>query len=48
MPLVGFETTISVLERAKIVRAFDRAATAIGVKRIDGKLCYSLQESLAL
>jgi hypothetical protein len=30
MPLVGFESTISVLERAKTVRALDRAATAIG------------------
>jgi hypothetical protein len=27
---VGFESTISVLERAKTVRALDRAATAIG------------------
>jgi hypothetical protein len=27
---VGFEPTISVLERAKTVRALDRAATAIG------------------
>jgi hypothetical protein len=30
MPLVGFEATISVLERAKTVRGLDRAATAIG------------------
>jgi hypothetical protein len=30
MPPVGFELTISVLERAKTVRALDRAATAIG------------------
>jgi hypothetical protein len=30
MPPVGFEPTISVLERAKTVRALDRAATAIG------------------
>jgi hypothetical protein len=27
---MGFEPTISVLEQAKTVRAFDRAATAIG------------------
>jgi hypothetical protein len=32
MPPVGFEPTISVLERAKTVRALDHAATAIGVK----------------
>jgi hypothetical protein len=30
MPLVGFEPKISVLERAKTVRALDHAATAIG------------------
>jgi hypothetical protein len=30
MPRVGFEPTIPVLERAKTVRAFDRAATVIG------------------
>jgi hypothetical protein len=30
MPPMGFEPTISVLERAKTVRALDRAATAIG------------------
>jgi hypothetical protein len=30
MPPVGFESTTSVLERAKTVRALDRAATAIG------------------
>jgi hypothetical protein len=30
MPSVGFVPTISVLERAKTVRALDRAATAIG------------------
>jgi hypothetical protein len=30
MPPVGFEPTISVLERAKTVRALDRAATAFG------------------
>jgi hypothetical protein len=29
---VGFEPTISVLERAKTVRALDLAATAIGQK----------------
>jgi hypothetical protein len=27
MPLVGFETTIQVFERAKTVHALDRAAT---------------------
>jgi hypothetical protein len=31
MPPVGFETTNSVLERAKTVRALDHAATAIGI-----------------
>jgi hypothetical protein len=30
MPQVGFETTFPVFERAKIFRALDRAATAIG------------------
>jgi hypothetical protein len=30
---VGLEPTISVLERAKTVRALDRAATAIGGRR---------------
>jgi hypothetical protein len=30
MPRVGFELTISAFERAKIVYAFDRAATVIG------------------
>jgi hypothetical protein len=30
MPPVEYEPTISVLERAKTVRALDRAATAIG------------------
>jgi hypothetical protein len=30
MPPVGFEPTISVLERGKTVRALDREATAIG------------------
>jgi hypothetical protein len=34
MPPVGFEPTIAVLERAKTVRALDRAATAIGFLRI--------------
>jgi hypothetical protein len=32
---VGFEPTISVLERAKTVRALDRAATAIGSRLYD-------------
>jgi hypothetical protein len=30
MPLMGFEPTIPVFERAKTVRALDRAATVIG------------------
>jgi hypothetical protein len=30
MPPVGFEPTTAVLERAKAVRALDRASTAIG------------------
>jgi hypothetical protein len=30
IPPVGFDPTISVLERAKTVRALDRATTAIG------------------
>jgi acetolactate synthase small subunit len=30
MPPLGFEPNISVLERAKTVRALDRATTAIG------------------
>jgi hypothetical protein len=30
MPRVGFETTIPTFERAKTVRALDRAATVIG------------------
>jgi hypothetical protein len=29
MPRVGFETTIAVFERAKMVHALDRAATMI-------------------
>jgi hypothetical protein len=33
MPPVGLEPTISVLGRAKTVRALDRAATAIGYKQ---------------
>jgi hypothetical protein len=31
MPPVGFEPTISVLERAKTVHALDRATTVIGI-----------------
>jgi hypothetical protein len=34
MPPVGFEPTIAVLQRAKTVRALDRAATAIGRMKI--------------
>jgi hypothetical protein len=30
MPRVGFETTISVFERAKTLHALERAATVIG------------------
>jgi hypothetical protein len=33
MPQVGFELTISVFEGAKTVHAFDREATAIGIRR---------------
>jgi hypothetical protein len=32
MPPVGFETTISVLERTKTVHALDCVATVIGIK----------------
>jgi hypothetical protein len=32
MPLVGFEPTIPVFERAKTVHALDRAGTAIGIR----------------
>jgi hypothetical protein len=31
MPPVGFEPTISVLDRAKTVRALDRVVTVIGM-----------------
>jgi hypothetical protein len=31
MPRVGFEAAISVIERAKTVHAWDRAATLIGL-----------------
>jgi hypothetical protein len=31
MPLVGFEPTTTLLEREKIYRALDRAATVIGI-----------------
>jgi hypothetical protein len=34
MPPVGFEPTISVLERAKSVRALDRAATEMSTGNI--------------
>jgi hypothetical protein len=37
MPAVGFESTISVLERAKTVRALDRAATPIGTNNLKSK-----------
>jgi hypothetical protein len=33
MPLVRFEPTVSVMERAKTVRALDRAATATGKQK---------------
>jgi hypothetical protein len=33
MSAVGFEPTISVLERAKTVRALDRPATVIGYSK---------------
>jgi hypothetical protein len=51
MPPVGFEPTISVLERAKTVRVLDRAATAIGKFVTDGilmRLQASLTENLRL
>jgi hypothetical protein len=34
MPRVGFEPTIPVFERAKMVYALDRATTVIGSKRV--------------
>jgi hypothetical protein len=37
MPPVGFEPTISVLERTKTARALERAATAIGWLKDGGK-----------
>jgi hypothetical protein len=39
MPPVRFKPTISVFERAKTVRALDRAATAIGSRQI----CFQFQ-----
>jgi hypothetical protein len=43
---VGFEPTISVLERAKTVRALDRGATAIDRKSLDliKNKCMSMEE----
>jgi hypothetical protein len=41
MPPVGFGPTISELERAKTVRALDRAATAIGKNSIQRKFSFS-------
>jgi hypothetical protein len=38
MPPVGFEAMISVLERAKTVRALDRSATAFGTKNVYQKI----------
>jgi hypothetical protein len=38
MPSMGFEPTISVLERAKTVRALDRAVTAIGLRSLAVRL----------
>jgi hypothetical protein len=38
MPLVGFEPTISVLERAKTVRVLDHAVTAIGSRNMHADL----------
>jgi hypothetical protein len=34
MPPLKLEPTVSVLERAKTVRALDRAATAIGTNKL--------------
>jgi uncharacterized protein YaaN involved in tellurite resistance len=36
MPLMGFEPTISVLERAKTVHALDRAATVLSIMQKHG------------
>jgi hypothetical protein len=33
MPCVGFEATIPVSERAKVVHALDRSATVTGIKK---------------
>jgi hypothetical protein len=35
MPLVGYEATTTMFERAKIDHASDRAATMIGLYKID-------------
>jgi hypothetical protein len=42
MPPVGLESAISVLERAKTVRALDRAATAIGKNAYEAELFVAL------
>jgi hypothetical protein len=38
MPRVGFEPTIPVFQRAKTVRAVDRAATVIGIDNIQSEI----------
>jgi hypothetical protein len=38
MTRVGFEATIPVFERAKTVHVFDRAATMIGITRLQSPL----------
>jgi hypothetical protein len=40
MPQVGFESTISIFERAKTVHALDSAAAVIGVVGLYAKLIY--------
>jgi hypothetical protein len=39
MPLVGFESTILVLERVKTVHALDRAAIVIGKLKLYMSMC---------
>jgi hypothetical protein len=36
MPRVGFEPTIAIFERAKMVHALERTATVIGNKQLIG------------
>jgi hypothetical protein len=48
MPPVEFEPTISVLERAKTVRALDRAATAIGNSDVKNVLSCTFPPGIGL